>query len=406
MTSRLLVPIIEADFMDKYDLIVVGGGISGLSLAHYAARAGLRPLVLEKEERAGGCFYSHRLPGGFRLELGAHTCYNSYRNLINIIEDMGMLEKIQARRKVPFRLLVDGRVKSIPSEMNLVELLRSAPRIFTEKKAGRTVESYYSRIAGRGNYRRVIGPALSAVPSQRADEFPAEMLFKKRPRRKDIIKKFTFEGGLQGITDAISASSGIEFASGAEVTGIEHGGDAFGLRTSNGNYTCRSLALATPPSHAAGLLRASFPEVSALLSLVKVVDVESVGVVVRKGSVGLAPFAGLIPVNDIFYSVVSSDTVPDENYRGFSFHFRPGIGHEAKLKRIREVLGTERFEDVVSRRVVLPAPALGHERLINELEVRISGRRLLLAGNYFAGLAVEDCVTRSLAEFLRLKGML
>lgn len=392
--------------MGKYDLIVVGGGISGLGLAHYASRAGLGTLVLEKEERAGGCFYSHRREGGFRLELGAHTCYNSYRHLIGVIEDMGLLWRIQARRKVPFRLLVDGRVKSIPSELNFIELLRCAPRIFTEKKAGRTVEAYYSRIAGPGNYRRVIGPALSAVPSQRADEFPADMLFKKRPRRKDIMKKFTFEGGLQGITDAISTSPGIEFRGGAGVSGIEREGDAFTVRTSRGSHTCRSLALATPPSEAAALLRAPFPEVSAVLSLIKVVAVESVGVVVRKGSVGLAPFAGLIPVGDIFYSVVSSDTVPDENYRGFSFHFRPGFENEVKLKRIREVLGVERFEDVVSRRVVLPAPVLGHEKLINELGLRISGRRLLLAGNYFTGLAVEDCVTRSLGEFLRLKSML
>ena len=36
---------------------------------------------------------------------------------------------------------------------------------------------------------------LSAVPSQSADEFPADMLFKKRSRRKDVMRSFTLKGG-------------------------------------------------------------------------------------------------------------------------------------------------------------------------------------------------------------------
>lgn len=392
--------------MKQYDIVITGSGISGLSLAHYCARAGLKTLVMEKSDRVGGCFHSHRLDG-FWFELGAHTCYNSYRNLLRIIEDCGILGRLKSREKVPFRMLVDNRIKSIPSELNFLELLLSAPRILTRKKAGQTVESYYSGIVGQRNFQKVLAPALNAVPSQRANDFPADTLFKKRERRKDIMKKFTLDRGLQTVTDSIASEPGIKVLTSADVQAIGFENNRFSLTAADGSrYESSCMALAVPPSAAAGLLRDGFPEVSSVLSKIKVVTVDSVGVAVRKEAVRLKPVAGIIPSEDIFYSIVSRDTVPDENYRGFSFHFKPGIEHEAKLKRIQEVLGVGQPDYMVTKQSVLPSPVLGHEKLIDEVDRLITGKRLFLTGNYFTGLAIEDCVTRSLSEFTRLKGLI
>src|SRR5512143_1120813 len=110
--------------MDRYDVVIAGAGISGLSLAHYCARSGLSTLVLEKAGRPGGCFHSHNFggeDGGFWVELGAHTCYNSYGRLIGIIEECGIMGKLMPREKVPFKLLNAGVLKSIPSMMNFFE---------------------------------------------------------------------------------------------------------------------------------------------------------------------------------------------------------------------------------------------------------------------------------------------
>src|SRR3990172_11015093 len=210
--------------MKKYDVIVIGAGISGMSLAHYCARAGLQVLVLEKGERAGGCIHSHRVDGdsGFWLELGAHTCYNSYGNLLKIMEDCGIVDRIVKREKVGFKMLADNKISSIPSRLNIVELLLSIPHLFTLKKTGRSIKSYYSRVVGKSNYERVFGHAFDAVISQKADDFPAEMLFKKRPRRKDILKSFTLAGGLQTIIDSIESRPGIEVIRESEVQRIEY----------------------------------------------------------------------------------------------------------------------------------------------------------------------------------------
>jgi oxygen-dependent protoporphyrinogen oxidase len=389
----------------RYELVVIGGGISGLSLAHYASTAGLKTLVIEKADQAGGCLRTMRRPGDFWLELGAHTCYNSYGNLIGIIEDCGLTGRLQQREKVPFMMFVDGQVKSIPSQLDFLELACSAPHIFMLRKSGRTVASYYSEIVGKRNFDRVIGPALSAVPSQRADDFPAGMLFKKRKRRKDVIKKFTVAGGLQTIADIITGGKGIELLAGTDAVEVRTDSSLFIVSvTGGGEILADNLALAVPPPVAAGLLKGAVPEAADRLSEIKTAWIESFGVAVRKEAVGLPPFAGLIPRSDIFFSAVSRDIVTDPTYRGFTFHFGRGVDDTRKVKRIAEVLGTDRFEVSAGTRAILPSPLLGHEKIVGDIDRIIEGKRVFITGNYFGGLAIEDCVTRSLTEFHRLMG--
>ncbi|MGD1075064.1 MAG: FAD-dependent oxidoreductase [Thermodesulfovibrionales bacterium] len=398
--------------MDRYDLIIVGAGISGLSLAHYCAKSGVRTLVLEKNLKAGGCFHSHRLEdgSGFWMELGSHTCYNSYGNLLGLMEDCGILGRLIKREKVGYRMLVDNQVKSIPSQINFVEILLSVPRLFALKKAGQSIESYYSKIVGKTNYKRVFAPAFNAVICQEADNFPAEMLFKKRPRRKGILKSFTLAGGLQTIIESLASQKGVTLLTGREVQSASAKSYGFDVAVADGGrFEAHALAMAIPPTEAATLLRPFFPDLSARLSRIGVVSVETVGAVVRKDALSLCPLAGIIAVEDSFFSAVSRDTVPHATHRGFSFHFKPRcVDQDAKLTRISEVLGVRpgQIEHVVSKENFVPAPIVGHDVLIGDIDRLLAGKKLLLTGNYFSGLAIEDCVSRSLAEASRLKGML
>lgn len=398
--------------MKTYDIIIIGAGISGLSLAHYCVGEGFKPLVLEKDKRAGGTFHTHRFDGeasDFWIELGAHTCYNSYRNLIGILEDRRMLDRLRRREKVPFKMLINNQIKSIPSQINFLELLFSAPRIFSLKKRGQSIESYYSKIVGKRNFRTVFEPFFNAVPSQKANDFPAEILFKKRPRRKDIMKSFTFDGGIQSVADSIVSEQGVEILAGKEVDAVEPGKDGFSVKTTDGAvYESAFLASAIPPTAAAQLLRKAFPDISGLLSEIQVAAIESVGVAVKKDAVSLEPVAGIIPANNSFYSVVSRDTVRHDRFRGFTFHFKPGImDGEAKLKRIGDLLGVHRdqLNFTVGKDNLLPSIKVGHHRLVNKIDGLLGGGRLLLTGNYFGGIAIEDCVSRSLDEYQRLRKM-
>ncbi|MGE5641869.1 MAG: FAD-dependent oxidoreductase [Byssovorax cruenta] len=72
--------------MSDVDVIIIGGGIAGLSAALHLAERGVKPLILEADEK----FIGGRLAGGetvqirdhaFRLEHGVHGIWSQYRNL-------------------------------------------------------------------------------------------------------------------------------------------------------------------------------------------------------------------------------------------------------------------------------------------------------------------------------------
>jgi protoporphyrinogen oxidase len=389
------------------DLVVVGAGISGLSFAHACARAGRTVRVLEQTARPGGCLQSQRAQGGFWFELGAHTCYSSYQALLAMLEDRGALKLLLPREKAPFRLLRDGQLRKISQELGLFELLVSAPRLVTTRKGGKTVREYYGRLVGAGNYQRVFGPLLAAVPSQPADDFPAEMLFKSRKRRKDVPKSFTMQAGLSSAIEALAATPGVSVETSATVTALERAGDGFVVHSGSGSYRARHVAVAVAPPAAVGLLRGAFPELAAALGQIKAATVETVGVVVRKEALTLERVAGIIPLDGRFFSAVSRDPVSDATYRGFAFHFKPGQSLDARLATIAQVLnvGQDRLEQVVERRVVLPSPVVGHAELVRELDALLAGTGLFITGNYFDGLSIEDCVNRSAREAARLQAL-
>ncbi len=57
---------------EKYDVIVVGAGIAGLSTAAIIARSGLSTACVEKEPQAGGRMQSFDIEGGWRVDIGLH----------------------------------------------------------------------------------------------------------------------------------------------------------------------------------------------------------------------------------------------------------------------------------------------------------------------------------------------
>lgn len=145
--------------MSVPDIIVIGGGVSGLSFAHFCAKAGRRVLVLERNETPGGCLDSHRIEGGYWFELGAHTCYNSYQAFLGILEERGAIDELRPRAKVPFRLYVDGRVRPIARELRIPELLFSAPRISGPRRPTGPSEGTGSPSSGRGTTSAFSAPS-------------------------------------------------------------------------------------------------------------------------------------------------------------------------------------------------------------------------------------------------------
>jgi protoporphyrinogen oxidase len=387
-------------------MIVLGAGISGLVMAHYGQKAGLKVLVLEKEARSGGCFHSAGVEDAdapFWLEMGTHTCFNSYGRLLDVLQDIGLMQSLQAREKMPYRLLVDGGLHSIPSQLHYLELVTHAWRLFSLKKEGKSVAEYYQGLVGPKNYTEVFQHAFNAVLCQQAGNVPSDMLFRKRPRNKKVKRSFSFPAGLQQIITELE--SRLECKKGQQIQSISHDEHGFQVNTADCSCQSRMLACATPARAASALLADSFPAISDQLGQVNEVDIETVGIVVNKDDLPLEKVAGIIAADGDFYSAVSRDVIDHPDYRGLAFHFKPGLlSDEEKRQKICDLLGIapSKLHRVFNKTNRLPAPDMGHQQLIARVDELLSDKPLALIGNYFDGIAVEDCLARAESEFLRL----
>jgi protoporphyrinogen oxidase len=301
--------------------------------------------------------------------------------------------------------LVGDQIKSFPSQINFLELLISVPKLFTKKKEGETVESYYGSIVGKKNFKKIFSALFSAVPSQNADEFPADALFKKRERRKDILKHYTMKNGLASITDAIENEAAIETKYGVSISKIDKTDDGYVIKSQEDTFFCKNLAICVAVPSVADLIKTFAPDVAAKVSKIQYQVIESFGVVMEKSATDLKPFAGLVPTNDDFFSAVSRDTVPDNQYRGFTFHFKPGIlSKEQKIEKACNILHIrqDQIVELKEKQNIVPSLRLGHYELVDEINALMKGHNLYLSGNYFAGLSIEDCVSRSKEEVQRM----
>lgn len=394
-----------------FEHIVVGAGISGLGLAHQALRKGVSTLVLERSQRVGGCINSRTFPacGSFWSEAGSHTCFNSYGHLIDILRDLGQLDRLTPKEKLHYSLWQRGERKSILSALHPFELAISLPRIFTGKKTGRGVADFYGAGLGKKNYRDLFGPAFRAVICQDADDFPADLLFRRKPRNKEIMRSFTMPGGLSDIPLAIAGQKGLDVRTGQVISGLRRDGEGFRISLEGGSELgCGSLTLAVPPDVATGLLEPDLGGVAESIRDIQVTEVESLTLCIPSARLTHLPrLAGLIAVDDAFHSMVSRDYLADSDFRGFTFHFRPGtLGTEAQIERACSALGVGVDRVVGLERVTnrLPALRTGHGERVRRIDDALAGTRLALTGNWFFGVSIEDCLTRSHQEYQRLFG--
>ena len=80
-------------FYDSYDIVIVGGGISGLFLAYKLADTDLNILVLEKEKEFGGRVHTI-YKNGYQYECGAARFSNKHNKLITLLHELDLKSDI------------------------------------------------------------------------------------------------------------------------------------------------------------------------------------------------------------------------------------------------------------------------------------------------------------------------
>ena len=139
------------------DVIIIGGGHNGLVTAFYLARAGFKPLVLERRPQTGGAAITEEFSPGFRCSTLAHS---TGPLLPEIVHDM-QLERHGLKLITPEVALTalspDGR--ALPLHHDVKRAVKEISG-FSQKDA-----SHYGDLQDSlGKIGRVIGDALKIAP--------------------------------------------------------------------------------------------------------------------------------------------------------------------------------------------------------------------------------------------------
>jgi phytoene dehydrogenase-like protein len=70
----------------RYDAIVIGGGINGLTCATVLAKSGVRTLLVEQRDEVGGCACESEIAAGFRVPTLAHAAGPVRRDVVEELQ--------------------------------------------------------------------------------------------------------------------------------------------------------------------------------------------------------------------------------------------------------------------------------------------------------------------------------
>ena len=90
------------------DVIVIGGGITGLTAAYEIQRRGHRAIVLEASPRAGGLILTEHADG-FTIEAGPDSLLASKPAAIDLARELGLEERMQTVRPPGGAFVLRGR---------------------------------------------------------------------------------------------------------------------------------------------------------------------------------------------------------------------------------------------------------------------------------------------------------
>jgi len=288
-------------------IVVVGGGIAGLSAAWKLQRAGHDVEVIEREAAAGGRMRSER-HGDFVLDRGAQFIASGYRNLHGLAAEVGVADRIRPVRH-PRNALLRGGTLHPGDYDDLLRFLRSpllsaraklrlpllllqlfrrrhlldpwhpenAAAIDREDMAG-----FLRRTVGDEAFEYLLQPAFSATFDAEPEDLSAVFALLTLRFLSGGFRLECFEGGLGLLTETLA--SRLRVHRGREVIAVETESDGARVRyaTTHTDRTGRAervertlladaVLVAVPGTRVAGICPLLTPEEQAFFASVRYV---------------------------------------------------------------------------------------------------------------------------------------
>jgi phytoene dehydrogenase-like protein len=264
-------------------VVVVGGGLAGLTAACYLARAGVNVTVLEKGNDFGGRAAT-RIVDDFAFNRGIHALYTGGA-ASEVLADLGIAPHGQSPKHVSVlragqfypapvdaQALLRSRLFDAADKLALVQVFAALPRVRAETVASMSVQAWIDDHARRPRVRQfLLANARTLVYSSALDRVSAEVFIAKTQLALKHPVLY-LDGGWQTLVEALKGVAerhGARLVSGARVEMIQHvAGDVHSLRLTDGHcLEAAAVVIATTAQEAARLVdRAPFRKrVDALL---------------------------------------------------------------------------------------------------------------------------------------------
>ncbi|MCE9639808.1 MAG: protoporphyrinogen oxidase [Betaproteobacteria bacterium] len=438
------------------DVIVVGGGISGLACAWNLQQRAIRVLLLESAAQPGGSIGTTREQGCL-LESGPNSALDTTPLIAQLLDEVGVAgERISANTAARNRyILRDGRLTALP--LSPLEFLgtslfsaRAKLRLACEPFIARgapggeeSVAAFVRRRIGIEFLDYAINPFVAGVYAGDPEALSVSAAFPRlhaleqahgslirgyvagaRARARDPEKSkqaapmFAFRDGMQTLTDALARRlAQVELATEAVGVAPGRGCQSVTARSMNAQreLRARAVVLATPAHAAAKLVSAFSSDTGAALAAIQYPPVAVAISAYPREAVrhALDGFGVLVPQRErrsILGTIFSSTLFENRAPRGLALltTFVGGM-RQPELARLNDdeiaaivqaehvaLLGAParaQFVRVRHWERAIPQYTLGHAARMAAIET--AERRfpgVFFCANYRGGVAIGDCI--------------
>jgi len=218
---------------------ILGGGVAGLSCAHYALRAGFTPIVFEAEKN-GGAEERRFDHGGTRFDYAHRPLLDSDTALVGLFAELGALDQL-VWRHTRTAVVHDGQLFPFDTAQDLLrfEALSSADRLragaatmrarllrYAYRLDGVSAQSWLRSLYGTRIYDAIWAPLLQSRFGEHAAEAPAywawQLLGRGKTRSREV--RGAIRGGRDWLASRLRDSicnGGGEVIRGHEIESID-----------------------------------------------------------------------------------------------------------------------------------------------------------------------------------------
>jgi len=394
-------------------IAIVGGGISGLSVAYYLSKSGFDITLFEKD-KIGGKAYTQKV-GNYLMEEGVNGFLNNSSKTLELCKEIG-IEPIKANENSKIRYIYDDKLIKIPTKplefitsdiFSVFGKIRLLKEFFIKPVCDKeeSVAQFAKRRLGEEFYKRMMIPMLAGIyastpeitsmnaafPKLKKVECEYGSLFKGMIALKrggaPTGELHSFKYGMSEMIDKLKSSIKATFIK-KEINDIDE------LK----NFD--KVVIATESFEASKILK-KYEKLSSLLNKIAYNPVAVVGfdykeikpisfgiLTVKEKSLGILMDKYIFPNRNGIRVMVGGARYPQIKDMSEEEIIEIAKKDVEKITNAKDPI----FTWVKVHKNAIPNYSLGHLDLVKEIEEEAKKANVYLIGNAYNGVSFNDCI--------------